>query len=217
MKKSTQKISVCFSMFFSKKTHYLWFRIILVLLLCLPVTKGYGNHKPRFTHGHSYSVTAYGAIFSIDPLLAIIDTDVSQWEHWSFITVPAHGYIMNYDEYEPSTGGIVSPLSLGYLLTIGYTGSDSFTMRVTDGIDYDTITIHVTISPPTCTPIISTLVGVPGLLDSISLFTPSYPYIMGVGGYGGDGGPSTAAHCERPTGLITDDIGNVYMAQEGII
>ncbi len=107
----------------------------------------FGNHQPRFVNGHSQSMTAcqYSVHDSINSLLSIADSDISQAETWSAATLPLHG-TLTASGLGLSTGGIITPTGLTYTPTYGYTGPDSFKMLVTDGMQSDTTTIHVTVN-----------------------------------------------------------------------
>ncbi len=51
-----------------------------------------------------------------------------------------------------------------------------------------------------------------GLISTIAGSGPSWP---SPGGFGGDGGPATAARLDRPEGVAVDAAGNIYIADSG--
>jgi sugar lactone lactonase YvrE len=105
------------------------------------------NSLPRFTSGasHSLIVCKDSAARAINSLLAIVDSDIAQTETWSILNAPAHGSLGSFPASSASTGGVVTPAALTYASVTGYTGSDSFVVQVTDGTDFDTIKVMVTV------------------------------------------------------------------------
>jgi sugar lactone lactonase YvrE len=102
---------------------------------------------PYFTNGHiQYLVTCPIELIPIDTLLRIDDIDIGQTETWSELMAPTHGALISaYSAL--STGSTVTPAGLQYAPIAGYTGQDSFKVRIYDGTLYDTTTVYVTIIP----------------------------------------------------------------------
>ena len=103
------------------------------------------NHAPAFTNGPTQSITvcADTVYYPLNSLLSVIDSDNAQLETWSLKSGPAHGSLVSsYGTF--STGAILIPAGLSYIPTLGYTGLDSFTVRVSDGIASDSITVYIT-------------------------------------------------------------------------
>jgi len=113
-----------------------------------PIT---ANTPPSFVNGKNQNLIFCQVIestsaVSIDTLLAVNDPDAGQTETWSSLLVAAHG--MATVAYTTiSTGSEMIPVGLTYTPTVGYTGNDSFKVVITDGVNWDTTTIHVTINP----------------------------------------------------------------------
>ncbi|MES2702403.1 MAG: Ig-like domain-containing protein [Bacteroidota bacterium] len=105
------------------------------------------NHPPHFTDGPIEDMAlCQGDTLSLDTVLAVVDTDVSQTLTWSVATAPAHGTLVAaYSAV--STGGIVTPSGLRYVPTAGYSGLDNFKIAITDGTATDMIQIYVTVNP----------------------------------------------------------------------
>jgi len=106
------------------------------------------NAVPVFTGGATQSLVMCkdDPATSINTKLAVTDADAGQTLSWTPIAVPAHGtLVVTYSA--PSTGGTVTPTGLSYTPTSGYSGTDMFKVRVSDGTDADTTTINVTIDP----------------------------------------------------------------------
>ncbi len=105
------------------------------------------DYAPHFTGGHiqTLSVCENSTADPINSLLAVIDSDAGQTETWSIVTAPAHGtVVVTYST--TSTGGILTPTGLSYTPTAGYSGTDVFKVRVTDGIASDTTQINVVVN-----------------------------------------------------------------------
>ena len=112
----------------------------------------YQNHRPRFVHTHPGSATVCQNSVgnAITTPLAVMDSDATQTLTWSMASAPAHGSIGG-PCYAPAIGDTVSPTCLYYTPTTGYSGTDNFKIRVTDGIDTDTMSVSVTITPVAAT------------------------------------------------------------------
>lgn len=106
------------------------------------------NNTPSFSAGATASLglCESASATSINSLLAATDVDAGQTLAWSTVTAPAHGMLVAAYT-TTSTGGTVTPAGLSYTPTAGYSGTDIFTVKVTDGIASDTITIYVAVDP----------------------------------------------------------------------
>ncbi len=108
----------------------------------------WSNHPPVFTNAPSRNLficTGSGTT-SLNSLLSVIDSDFCQTETWTVISGAVHGSLSGFTTSAASNGDTVTPSGLGYTPTTGYSGMDSFSIRVGDGFDYDTIKIIVTIA-----------------------------------------------------------------------
>ncbi|GAA4466805.1 hypothetical protein GCM10023093_21490 [Nemorincola caseinilytica] len=105
------------------------------------------GNEPYFTLGASTSVIICPTEFTtIDTALRVDDIDVAQTLSWSPVVLPAHGTLVaTYSA--PSTGSTVTPVGMTYAPSIGYTGPDVFSVKVTDGTYSDTITVNATVIP----------------------------------------------------------------------
>ena len=108
----------------------------------------FNNHPPLFSGGHSLSMTVCENTIgdSINSLLAIFDSDSYQTEIWSLVSGPFHGTAAVADTMT-SGDDTLHTHGMYYTPASGYSGNDSFKVRVTDGIASDTTTIHVTVTP----------------------------------------------------------------------
>ena len=113
-------------------------------------------HAPYFTMGDSQRlVSCETELIGIDSFLSVIDVDAGQTETWSLISGPYHGSV--FATYTTTSTGLTLYTSgLTYAPALGFSGSDSFQVRVSDGTYSDTTTIYVTIVPP---PVAGTITG----------------------------------------------------------
>ncbi len=103
------------------------------------------NHGPHFTKGPVQSATVCpDGIINIDSLLKVSDIDTGLTLTWGIAIAPAHGTL--FGSYSTlSTGGTLLPSGISYSPAAGYSGYDTFKVRVNDGTFSDTITIYITI------------------------------------------------------------------------
>ncbi len=105
------------------------------------------SHSPFFTRGHHIDLS-FCPIESVglDSLLMIFDTDTGQTETWSLIVPPLHGTVSGAFS-TLSTGSYLVPSGFMYIQSPGYSGLDSFKMRITDGTYSDTTTLYFNLLP----------------------------------------------------------------------
>ena len=112
------------------------------------ISSGGSNSAPTFSGGTSQSITfCIGSSYNINTLLQINDANSGQTETWSVVMAPAHGSMSGFNYTTTSTGSAITPTGLGYSPTTGYSGTDSFSVKISDGTDTSRTTIHITISP----------------------------------------------------------------------
>ena len=100
-------------------------------------------HAPAFVKGHILHLSSCDTgKLSIDSLMSVIDADAGQTEIWSLLSGPSHGTAVVADTMT-STAGILVTTGLSYKATSGYSGDDTFKVRVTDGSYSDTTTVYV--------------------------------------------------------------------------
>ncbi|MBX2907338.1 MAG: T9SS type A sorting domain-containing protein [Taibaiella sp.] len=112
------------------------------------------NNPAYFTGGHSLSlVTCVPSVdlppvpVSLNTLLTAMDADTVQPLKWQFVSAPAHGSAaVAYSTF--TTGGVVVPTGLTYTPAIGFTGYDTFRVRVTDAYSADTAWVYVRVDGP---------------------------------------------------------------------
>ena len=106
------------------------------------------DHAPTFIGGHSQSFTICenASAYSLDTLLAITDADIAQPETWTVLATAMHGTLVA-SYMSTSTGSTIYPTGLSYTPTTGFSGTDTFSVIITDSILSDTTMIYVTINP----------------------------------------------------------------------
>lgn len=99
---------------------------------------------PFFTAGLSRNVTVCPIEFTtLDSAVRVDDLNVGETLTWSGVDLPSNGTLVaSYSTL--STGSTVTPVGVTYAPFTGFVGLDTFTIRVTDGIYSDTITIYIT-------------------------------------------------------------------------
>ena len=155
------------------------------------------NSLPTFVNGTSQTVSfCENALATpINAQLAINDADTGQTETWTITTAPSHGTLTGFAATVISTGATLTPGGLTYTPAPGYSGTDIFTIQISDGLAVSTTTLNVTIFP---IPNAGTITGVTNLCaGSSSTFTTT--------GIGGAWSSSNllAARVGTSTGIVT--------------
>ncbi len=118
-----------------------------------------GNNRIRLVKPNSLPVFVEGAIVdtfvcqnssanNIATILAVRDSDVASYANivWS-ISVPALHGTASTSSTATGNGSVVTPGSVLYTPTAGYSGNDTFTVQVTDGANTATTMVVVTVNP----------------------------------------------------------------------
>ncbi|WP_424492930.1 MBG domain-containing protein [Salinimicrobium sp. GXAS 041] len=113
------------------------------------ITPAATNTPPSFNNGASTTLTVNenSGSTAINDLLAVTDIDSGNNLSWSVSSSPSHGNLSGFPASATSNGGSVTPSNLTYTPTSGYSGNDSFTIKVDDGTDSDEITVKVSVNP----------------------------------------------------------------------
>lgn len=99
------------------------------------------NNAPYFTAGALVTVNSCGAeAINIDTVLRVMDVDNLQPITWSLAAAPTHGTALVACN-RISTGSVLTPSGMAYIPAVGYTGTDTFSVRVNDGGASDTIVV----------------------------------------------------------------------------
>ncbi len=133
----------------------------------------YNNYLPYFNSGDvdSFNLCENG-IVTISTQLRVTDIDTGQILKWRLLSGPYHGSVtLPYSA--PSTGGMVTPTAMNYSPFSGYSGFDTFVVRVDDGLTIDTITIYGRVKPnPNIGAITGSSIVCIGIPDSLHNIIP---------------------------------------------
>lgn len=92
------------------------------------------------------SVCQNSSATSINSLLSASDADNGQTLTWSVSSSPSNGTLSGFPATASTNGSTVSPTGLTYTPANGYSGSDAFTVQVSDGTASTTMTVNVTVN-----------------------------------------------------------------------
>lgn len=107
-----------------------------------------GNHIPAFTGGEVQHITVcHDSSFNLTGTLSIFDADAAQPLLWQVKMAPAHGSVSAIPP-GTSTGATVPPTGIiNYTPAPGYSGTDSFRVRIDDDISVGFTTVYVDVLP----------------------------------------------------------------------
>ena len=129
-----------------------FFPIILMLILFANFSFAQG---PTFVAGSStnFIMCTSSTTIDISTFLSVNDIASGPTDTWSVIVNPTNGSLIGFDFIAPEVLGVNTPSGLSYTPTIGYTGTDNFTIQISDGTNTNTIVVTVSVNP---LPIITT-------------------------------------------------------------
>ena len=106
------------------------------------------NTPPTFTNSSPQALTVCqnASAISINSLLTVSDVNFGQTETWSVTTSPSHGTLGGFTTTKSSGSTSITPTGLTYTPTSGYSGSDQFVIRVSDGAATASMTVNVTVA-----------------------------------------------------------------------
>lgn len=110
------------------------------------------SSTPQFAFGEAQSINpCMGYTSHIDSMLWVTDLDSAQTETWTLISSPTMGTVTGFPATAMSNGlhTTVKPTGLSYTPSASFVGTDSFRVRVSDGMNADTITIYSELGSPT--------------------------------------------------------------------
>lgn len=110
---------------------------------------GVGNTPPSFTGGspQALNVCENSGEANISSLLTVSDPDAGQTETWTIITPPVNGTLSGFATSAGSGSTSITPSGLTYIPSTGFSGTDAFTIQVSDGLATATTTINITVNP----------------------------------------------------------------------
>lgn len=83
---------------------------------------------------------------SLNNMLRVAGGDNGQTLTWTILTNPSHGTLNGFPATATITGTPTTTTGLSYLATNGYTGTDVFTIQVSDGVVTATASVTVTVN-----------------------------------------------------------------------
>ena len=105
------------------------------------------NRKPFFATASETVQACQNTVLSLNSTLAVKDFDTTQAMTWTVASAPAHGTLVA-GYATTSTGSLLTPSGLSYTPATGYTGTDVFTVQISDGMASATKTVTVNVSAP---------------------------------------------------------------------
>jgi uncharacterized protein YjdB len=107
------------------------------------------NAAPAFAHGTiQHKAICWNTTASIDTLLSVTDIDTAQKATWSTVIAPSHG-TLTASFMAITSGSAITPFGLSYTPAIGYTGIDSFRVKIADCAGaVATTTIYMQVDSP---------------------------------------------------------------------
>ncbi|PQJ09949.1 hypothetical protein CJD36_014710 [Flavipsychrobacter stenotrophus] len=135
------------------------FLSIFVIVLFMGGTKSIG--QPTFNNGatQSFSVCENSGALDITSYLTINDLTSGSTETWTVVSSTS-GTLGGFDYAGFSNGADMTPVGLFYTPPAGFSGTDVFKIRVSDGTITDETTITVTVAPSPVLPAIGGLSSV---------------------------------------------------------
>ncbi len=101
---------------------------------------------PYFTNGKNQSLNFCHDSTPINSIIRIADMDMGGGLMWSVISKPLHGRL-DTSYTATSTGGTITPSGMTYIADSSYSGSDTFTVTISDGTKSDTTTVTMFCAP----------------------------------------------------------------------
>lgn len=107
-----------------------------------------GNHPPFFLSGHHVSITVCDDTLGIpiNNQLAVMDSDYWQTLEWDTLKNPSHGSLFPIFLGVSYCRTVTPTPIMKYYPAAGFSGKDTFSYTVNDGMAYDTITIYATVN-----------------------------------------------------------------------
>ena len=106
------------------------------------------THTPTFAYRNGQYIYPCTAIpVNINTQLAIANIDSAETETWTVVVPPTQGTLSGFpfSMLSKGTDSLSTPTGLSYTSESGYTGLDSFMVKVSNGVTADIMTIYVTV------------------------------------------------------------------------
>ncbi len=106
------------------------------------------NNEPVFllTSPQNQTNCQNSGTYELDNLLSVSDLDIGQTLTWSISAGPVNGVLTGFNSSSISTGGAVSPNGLSYTPNSNFSGSETFTIRVSDGVISKDMVFNITVT-----------------------------------------------------------------------
>ncbi len=109
-----------------------------------------------FTGSNSLSICRNSSANAINANLSIVDGSASgTTETWTVVIAPTHGTLSGFSTTRSLSGGVATPVGCTYTPTSGYTGTDAFVIRASNGAGSTTQSVNVTVTGAPAVPTIS--------------------------------------------------------------
>ena len=112
------------------------------------LTVGPANITPTYTQTNPQVLVLCknASVTDLKPLLHVSDLDPSQTETWTAASAPTHGTLVVTSATASSGAANITPGgTITYQPTVGYSGIDAFTVRVSDGISIKDMVVNVNV------------------------------------------------------------------------
>ncbi|WP_337842696.1 Ig-like domain-containing protein [Rheinheimera sp.] len=121
------------------------------------------NTTPAFNDGATATLNVLedSGATSINSLLDVSDVDASQTLTWTVTSAPTKGSLGGFPVTASSGSATVTPAGLTYTPTANASGSDTFTVQVSDGTATDSIVVNTTITDVNDAPTLTATGGTP--------------------------------------------------------
>lgn len=105
------------------------------------------NWAPSFVNSDTaqFSVCRNSGANDLDALLSVFDRDTADAFTWSVVAGPSHGTLV-LPASDSSNGDTLVPTGATYTPATNYTGTDTISVAVFDGAEYDTIVIPIIVN-----------------------------------------------------------------------
>jgi hypothetical protein len=104
---------------------------------------------PTFTNSspQAFAICQNAGATSINSLLTISDGQTGKTDTWTITLAPTHGTLSSFAGATHASGSSsIAPAGLTYTATTGYSGTDAFTVQVSDGAATASMIVNVTVT-----------------------------------------------------------------------
>jgi hypothetical protein len=106
------------------------------------------NNEPSFANSspQNQTICENSGALSLNNALTVNDIDVGQTLIWSVVTNPTNGVLSGFNFNSTSNGGTVTPNGLSYTPNTAFSGNETFTIRVSDGVSSKDIVVNIAVT-----------------------------------------------------------------------